>query len=182
MATPPGYVPSTPTVTFAGDGGHVSVSSTSLTLTAPTGVADTDCLIACIALGSSSGIATITPPIGWTLVDSVGYEAIAYTYDQGVAVYEKDWVLAVDSGANFVWTFSISSALDGSIKHLTSDMGRPSAHLSSNFGLSNGSYGQNDVIGALTADRGGEVAIVVVSSILAAGSWFWTPPTGMTSI
>lgn len=83
-------------------------SRTNTTITAPTGVADGDLLIAAVYVGITSelGAPSVTPPSGWTLQTTGGLLYIG-GFCARVHIYTKT---ASGEGANYTWTHVTASS------------------------------------------------------------------------
>lgn len=81
--------------------------STTVVITKPTGVVANDVMIAHIAVRGGTGV-TITPPAGWTLIDSLDNSTVYKS-----STYYK--VATGSEGSNYTFTFSISRVAAGII-------------------------------------------------------------------
>lgn len=172
-----GYAPAVPTVSFqSATFPELESSSTSLTLTGPTGVTDSEGegLYAFVLARSA-----ITEPSGWSLVVS---QSAAYTgFTQYLECFVKDSVSSADSGGMWSWTQASSGRFEGWIAHVRSDMGSPRVIKTQTASFSLTSQGQDVPISALNTERGNELSLFGTSTVLSSGAWTYTPPTDYTT-
>ncbi len=142
---------------------------TSLTITKPTGTADGDVLIASIAASSSA--ATITPPSGWTLVNS---QTQSNTNTSKLSTY---WLAAgASEPASYTWTFS------GGARDLAGAISAYSG-VDASAGTINAQAAQ--ATGSSTSHATPTITTTVASTMLVsthayASAGTWAPPGSMT--
>jgi hypothetical protein len=168
-----GATGSTPVTWIATGTQAVTSTVSSITATAPAGVADDDALFAAVWTLIRSDT-TIAPPAGWTLVLGQNSGTGGF-YDPRLEVYKKNTVTSADASASF--TFTLGSPSNGDRRFAAVVFATSPATVTESSGA--GSMSANYVVPVpvLQADASGELFIV-----LAFGEDTYTPaaPFGAT--
>jgi hypothetical protein len=165
-ATAGGTSNNTSAISFRSASGTDTTGST-LTIAAPSGVAQNDVLVAAV-YWDGSGKPSISPPTGWHLVRQDGSSR-----DQQVAIYYT--VAGATAPANYSWTSSKSQALTGIISDYTG------VNTSNPIDVQGGATGTstNAAAPSVTTSTSNDLLIGVWSAWN--GNLTLSPPSGMTA-
>jgi hypothetical protein len=92
--------------------GNATGGAVTLVINKPTATAAGDLMVAGITFNGGSGVATVTPPLGWTLILRTNNGA-----NVGMASYYK--VAAAGEPSNYIWGLSSSARASGGILRYT---------------------------------------------------------------
>jgi hypothetical protein len=159
-------------------------SGNSLTINVPAGTALSDVMIASITFRPCSNTdgnnctKTITPPTGWTLVDSTDQKGGGGTGGYGVRLFVYQRVVTGTEPASYTWTFGGSPALTGAVGGILTFDGVDTA--SPIIATADQTNTANQSQPAPSVNAGGVNNTMLVTTHAALSSGTWTPPTGMT--
>jgi hypothetical protein len=158
--------PSFAAITFRAAETAASLSANTVTVTKPTGTVDNDIMLAIAYVNDAT--ATITPPAGWTLAESVNTTITA----KATLYYKK----ASSEGANYQFDFSVTSRVRATIVTFTGqDTTTPVGDTSGQGNSSSTSAPAATVTS--TVDN----SVIVYGAIMDSGTGTsWTPPTDYT--
>lgn len=168
--TPPGPVG---TVSFVGATGAIYVSSgtTIASPNTPPGVTAGDGLFAVVMARSN-----LTPPAGWTLVESRSVTAQGFT--QTIYLYRRGGASSADSSTAFTWTQSSSGRMGLAYLLVRSSTG--ALVVAEHAGVDTPASSTIAPIPMLTSTVNGELFIMAATAIVAAAEPTWVAPAGAT--
>ncbi|HTT10654.1 MAG TPA: hypothetical protein VMG60_07180 [Burkholderiaceae bacterium] len=159
-------------------------SGTTLTINVPTGTTVNDVMIAsvtfrpCSSNDGNNCTKTITPPTGWTLVDSIDQKSGGGTGGYGVRLFVYQRVVTGTEPASYTWTFGGSPALTGAVGGiLTFDGVDNSSPVVATADQANGA---NQSQPAPSVNAGGVNNTLLVTTHATLSSGTFAPPAGMT--
>ncbi len=150
----------TDAVEFVASSGTTYATGTSQNQTIPASAQTDDMLIAVIMHRD-----TLTPPAGWTLVDSVGGVATGLGITQTVSLYKRLCQIG-DPGASTTWSQATSQRICVHIMAFRKTSGAPSV-VDHDTAHTDNTASTSQAMAASTATADGQMGVTVASSVLA---------------
>lgn len=146
--------------------GTLNASSNSVTVTKPASTADGDIMLALIYVNDAT--ATITPPTGWTIIDTINTTITAKE-----TLY---WKRADSEGASYIFNFSVTTRNRGSIHSFT---GVANSLPYNAHSVQGNDSGTNAIAPTITSVVDNSLIVFLCGQDSALTSTY-TPPSGMT--
>lgn len=155
-------------------GAEYIASGTTVSAALPSTILDDDGIYAVLFARSA-----ITPPSGWTLVDS---QANVGSVTQTLYVYRKDAVTSADSGVSVGWDQAASGRMGLIYLQVRSDsLSISEAETGGAETDGSGTYPHNVSVPTLTASQDGELFLIALTAELGTASLdIWSAPSGAT--
>ncbi|MGK0480299.1 MAG: hypothetical protein ACJAQ3_000262 [Planctomycetota bacterium] len=154
-------------ITFVAAGTAISPSALDLDVPTPAGMAESDIMIASIAIRPSS--ATITPPSGWVLVRRMDNAGGA---SNSLAVYQR--VATASEPGTYRWSFSSSTGSTGAI------LAFRGVDVTAPVDIENGASTANATVHDAPSVTTTAARTMLVTAHAFSSAATWTPPAGMT--
>jgi hypothetical protein len=160
---------------IAGTTATFVASGTTISQNLPASILDDDDIFAYVF-----GRSALTPPAGWTLVDSQAFTAVGGTLTQTLYVYRKNTVLSTDSSTSVTWTQASSGRMGVFYHHYRVGVGPLIVVGTPGKNALNSTTVSTITSAALASGR--EQLLVSVGSVVAqsGGAYSPTAPAGFT--